>query len=705
MTFLNYFIRQCASRRWYAIVLLWIFFAACQTKKHNHLDKASSPYLKAHADNPVDWYEWGDEALALAKKENKPLLISIGYSSCHWCHQMEKESFMDTAVARLMNENFVCIKVDREERPDIDNIYSNACQLITGNSGWPLHAFALPDGKPFFAGTYYSKQSWMNLLRQIATAYATQYKKVQLQAQSLSNGIAKMEFAVLTDSGNNPVDKKLYHQLFENIYQKADTVYGGLKAVQKFPAPSTIEFFLQYYFLTKEKKSLDFAVTTLNRMACGGIYDQAGGGFSRYAVDSLWQIPHFEKMLYDNAQLISVYAHAYQLTGNLFFKKILTETCDFVQRELHHSDGGYSSSLNADTDEGEGVFYSWKAAELKKIWGEDYAAIAGYYNITENGNWKQGKNVLYASMPLAQYEQAQKLNAAVFEKQLNNARSAVLQERNKRTKPSVDDKVLTSWNALLIQGFADAYAATGDSQYLQQALSIAGLLENKMHNKSGKLFRTLKYDGSGVDGFLDDYTFLAKAYIRLYQLTFNKQWLDRSQQLIEYLLKNFYDTASGMFFYSGVHDANGLVNKIQIDDNAMPASNAIAAGVLYQLGEYFDNDGYKDKAGKMMSRMTGQLQQDATGYFSSWSSLAGQWAYGANEVAIVGPQALTLNFALQKNYLPQALFMGSDGEENLPLLQGKKSAGNTLIYVCTNGTCKRPVDEVAAALQQLNGSK
>lgn len=413
----------------------------------------------------------------------------------------------------------------------------------------------------------------------------------------------------------------------------------------------------------------------------------------------------FEKMLYDNAQLISVYAHAYQLTGNPFFKQILTETCDFVQRELRLDNGGYASALNADTDEEEGVFYSWTATELKNIWGDNYPAISGYYNIAATGNWKKGKNLLYASMPVAQYEHEQKITAGVFEKQLQQGKQAILQVRSKRTKPTVDDKILTSWNALLMQGFADAYAATGEGQYLQQALSIAGLLENKMQQKNGRLLRTVKNDGTGVDGFLDDYTFLARAYIRLYQLTFNKQWLDRAQQLMDYLLKNFYDTGSGMFFYSEAHSANALANKIQIDDKAMPASNAIAAEVLFQLSVYFDNAGYKEKAGKMVSRMTEQLQKDATGYFSSWSFLAGQWAYGTNEVAIVGPQALSMNAALQKNYLPQAVFAGSEGMENLPLLQGKKSTGNTLIYVCTNGTCKRPVAEVAAALQQLSGGK
>ncbi len=347
------------------VFFLLVFLCSCSSKKQNHLSKASSPYLLEHADNPVNWYEWGDETLQLAKKENKPLLISVGYSSCHWCHMMEKESFMDTAAARIMNENFICIKVDREERPDIDQIYTNACQLISGNAGWPLNAFTLPDGKPFFAGTYYSKGSWISLLKQIGAAYKNQNNKVVLQAQTLSRGIATLEFSVLTDSTGDIADTTTYQNLFENLYRKMDLSFGGLSGTPKFPNPSALEFLMQYYFFKKDKRALDVVTTTLTRMALGGIYDQIGGGFSRYSTDSLWHIPHFEKMLYDNAQLLSVYTHAYQLTGNEFFKKIVQEITGFVQRDLNNSGNGYFSSVNADTKDGEGEFYSWRSHELK----------------------------------------------------------------------------------------------------------------------------------------------------------------------------------------------------------------------------------------------------------------------------------------------------------------------------------------------------
>jgi uncharacterized protein YyaL (SSP411 family) len=689
------------KRTVYAVLFLVLFFCSCNNKKQNRLANASSSYLREHADNPVDWYEWSDEALQLAKKQNKPLLISVGYSSCHWCHEMEKESFMDTAVARIMNENFVCIKVDREERPDIDNVYSHACQLISGNSGWPLNAFALPDGKPFFAGTYYSKQSWMNLLKQIAKAYKTQRGKVELQAATLSHGVANLEFSVLTDSTSNIADKKNYQTLFDNLYQKMDLSFGGLKGTPKFPIPSSLEFLLQYHFLTKDKRALDAATTTLTQMALGGIYDQIGGGFARYSVDSLWRIPHFEKMLYDNAQLLSVYAHAYQITGNDFFKKIVQEIAEFTQRDLANSTGGYFSSVNADTKDGEGEFYTWNAEELKKKLSNNYKLIGNYYNISEDGNWKENKNLLFASETPLLFAQKNHIQPEVFFKHLAEMKQALLAIRNKREKPTVDEKILTSWNALLMEGFIDAYAALGDKTYLDNALSIARFVEEKMIQKNGSVWRNYKDGKTSINGFLDDYALLSKAYIRLYQLTFNKHWLDLSKELVDYTIKNFYDPASGMFFYTENQSDKTVIRKIELTDNTVPSSNATIAEVLYTLSIYFDNEQYMEKSRQMLSKLYQQLQKDGTNFYASWCFLTGMFSYGTNEVAIVGKESLQKNIELQKNYLPVSFFMGSIDKENLPLLEGKKIDNQTWIYVCTNKTCKRPVTETASALNQL----
>ena len=689
------------GRTFRVVFYLLLFFCSCNPKKQNHLSKASSPYLLEHADNPVDWYEWGDEALQLAKKENKPLLISVGYSSCHWCHMMEKESFMDTAVGRIMNENFICIKVDREERPDIDIIYTNACQLISGSAGWPLNAFALPDGKPFFAGTYYSKESWTSLLKQIAAAYKNQKNKVVLQAQTLSKGIATLEFSVLTDTTANITDKKIYQNIFENLYRKMDLSFGGLKGHPKFPIPTSLEFFLQYYFLEDDKRALDVVTTTLTRMALGGIYDQIGGGFARYSIDSLWRIPHFEKMLYDNAQLLSVYAHAYQLTGNEFFKKVVNEIIGFVQRDLDNSNNGYLSSVNADTKDGEGKFYSWSSAELQNKLSKNYNLIANYYNVSAKGNWKENNNVLFASETPELFAQKNNIQPELFFQQLTETKKTLFTVRNKREKPTVDDKVLTSWNALLMKGFLDAYAAIGDQSYLQKALSIARFFQNKMIQNNGRVWRNYKDGKTSTNGFLDDYAFLSKGFIRLYQITFDKHWLDLSKQLSDYAIINFYDPSSRMFFYTEHKSDPNIIRKIELTDNAIPSSNAVMVEVLYVLGVYLENEEYMEKSKRMFSNLYTQLQKEGTNFYASWCFLAGWFSHGINEVAIVGSETINKNLELQKAYLPMSLFLGSTDTENLPLLEGKKIPGKTFIYVCKNKTCKLPVEEAAKAMDQL----
>jgi uncharacterized protein YyaL (SSP411 family) len=687
------------------IILLFsvtfLFLFSCR-QKENRLAKASSPYLQQHADNPVDWYEWGEEALQKAKKENKPLLISVGYASCHWCHVMEKESFMDTAVARVMNEHFICIKVDREERPDLDNIYINACQLISGNSGWPLNAFALPDGKPFFAGTYYSRQSWLRLLQTIAAAYKQQHAKVVLQANSLAFGIANLEIASLgADSDRATVDMSLYQKFFDSLYQKIDLTNGGLRGTPKFPMPSMIEFLLQYAVFTGDQKAVNAATNTLTKMALGGLYDQLGGGFARYATDSLWHIPHFEKMLYDNGQLMSAYAHAYQLTRNDLFKNIVNEIAVFAERELTAPDGGFYSSLNAETEQGEGVFYSWEYDEFIKNAGPSAKLITAYYNVSENGNWKNKKNILYASSTPDDFALKNAVRPSQFYNILLSTKKKLLAERNKRQKPRADEKILTSWNALMLNGFLDAYAALGEKSYLDKALANARFIEKNLYQKNGQLWHSFTDGKVSVSAFLEDYAFLAKAYIRLYQLNFDKHWLTLARQLTDYAIKNFFDPESGMFFYTASGSKNVIVRKMLIVDEAIASSNAVMAEVLYLLGVYFEDSNYSTKSTNMLSKMAKPMNS-RTQFFSRWCLLAGMYANGTYEVAIVGKDALAKNLELQKHYLPQSIYFGSTQEENLPLLQNKVKEGKTLIYVCVDKTCKRPVESVDNAFRELS---
>jgi uncharacterized protein YyaL (SSP411 family) len=625
---------------------------------------------------------------------------------------MEKESFMDTAVSQIMNENFICIKVDREERPDIDNIYMNACQLLSGSGGWPLNAFALPDGKPFFAGTYYSKDSWINLLKQISQAYKEKNDLVIKQADALTKGIAEEELSFLkTDSSAMVINKTGYQKLFDSVYKEIDTRNGGVKGFPKFPMPAVTEFLLQYHYLTGNKQALNAATTTLTRMALGGMYDQVGGGFARYSTDSAWRIPHFEKMLYDNGQLVSLYAHACQLTKNDFYKNVLTETISFVERDLTSPEGGFYSSLNADTEDGEGEFYGWKYDEFKKYTGKENARLNGevgqgnlvaeYFNVLPEGNWEKGRNILYASATPQEFSILKKHLPGDFTSSLSAIKKALLEERNKRSKPATDTKVLTSWNAIMLKGYADAYSATGNEAYLAKALTNAKFLEKSMLGKNGSLKRNYKDGEASIDAFLDDYAWSAKAFIRLYQVCFDKHWLVSAKLITDYALVNFYNNESGIFYYTAANSSNLAVRQMEIADNAIPSSNAIMAGVLYELGIYFDNKGYSDKSKKMFSSVSEKISRLPV-YFAQWCYLAGLFSYGTYEVAVMGKDAYKKNGELQKSYLPTCFFMGETDEENLPLLEDKLPDGKTLIYVCTNKTCKLPVEDVDKALKQIN---
>lgn len=694
-----YFFKQCAF-------LGLLFLSGCsgpKQKQPNRLQYASSPYLKEHADNPVDWYEWGEEALTKAKKENKPLLISIGYASCHWCHVMEKESFMDTAVARVMNENFICIKVDREERPDIDDIYMNALQLLSGNSGWPLNAFALPDGKPFYAGTYYTRNNWISLLKDVSKSYHTRYKLVETQAQALVNGISEEDDSliskILQKTDAQTVNIK---GLYENIYQQADHLNGGFKGAPKFPTAAMAEYLLQQYYINGNKESLALATLTLKKMALGGIYDQVGGGFARYTTDSLWRTPHFEKMLYDNALLVSAYAHAYQLTKDVFYKNVMSETLDFVNQSLAAPGGGYYSSLNADTDDGEGEYYSWNKDVLSKTVGGD-DMIASYYNVSQTGNWKPSKNILYAQQTPTEFAVLNKINPELFAGKLRAAKVNLLKERNKRVKPAVDTKIITSWNAMLVKAYADAYSATGTESYLTKAKEIAGFIEKNLSSKDGSLKRNFKDGKAMIEGFLDDYAWTSSAFIRLYEVSFEQHWLSLSKQIADYAVKSFFNQKTNLFYYAK-QQADLVVRKTEVSDDAIPSSNAVLAKTLFTLGTIYDDTGYSQKAVQMFRAVEERVKR-APRYYIQWTAFASFVSARNYEVVIMGNDALKKNKELQLNYLPTSIIIGSTQEETLPLLANKFSKDKTLVYVCTDKVCKKPEEQTGVALQQINKKK
>lgn len=700
-------IKALCRKSVYSLVFLSLMISACKNQQNkqvgNRLKNASSPYLKEHADNPVNWFEWGDEALAKAKKENKPLLISIGYASCHWCHVMERESFMDTSVARIMNESFVCIKVDREERPDIDNVYVHACQLLNnGDAGWPLNAFALPDGKPFFVGTYYTKDNWKLLLHQIADSYQHKNGKVVLQANAITFGIIDNDQLLFEKGkGGSQISKTLYRDLFEVVRTKIDFSNGGLRGKQKFPNPTLWEYLLQYNYLTGNQLALDAATTTLTKMALGGMYDHVGGGFARYSTDSLWRVPHFEKMLYDNGQLVSLYAHAYQVTKNELYRQTLEETIAFMERELSSPEGGFYSSLNAETEGKEGLYYGWSFDEFKNVVGFEKAALLStYYHVQTEGNWENKQNILFASELPAAFAASNKLNVTEFNQLLYKTKNALLDARNKRSKPTVDTKILTSWNAIALRAYIDAYSATGNNSYLQRAVKIATFLEKNRLAEDGSLLRTYQEGKLSVNGFLDDYAWLSWAYIKLYQVTFNQHWLLQAKKIANDAVLKFYNSEQGMFYYTSANADKLVVRKMEVQDHVIPSSNAVMATVLYSLGTMFSDTSYTNKSIRMLTTVSAKYSTMPE-YYAQWCQVLGIQSNGAYEVAILGTAAIQRNADLQMRYLPTCFFMGSTSEENLPLLKDKLDPKKTMIYICSNSVCKFPVETVDNALKQI----
>jgi uncharacterized protein YyaL (SSP411 family) len=693
-----------------------LFFSACAQKNEqssgqtindqkdtpvlNQLADAKSPYLRQHADNPVNWHEWGPEALKKATEENKPLLISIGYAACHWCHVMEHESFMDSSVATLMNENFIPIKIDREERPDIDQIYMNAVQLISGNGGWPLNAFALPDGRPYYAGTYYPTDQWKEVLQQMSDVYHNQYQKVEQQAELLTQSIRTED--VITVAGDSTIvyNKERYKAIFINWQSMIDYKKGGYSRSPKFPLPVGWEFLLQYHYLTGDDQALQAVTTTLDEMAKGGIYDQVGGGFARYSTDAEWFAPHFEKMLYDNGQLVSLYAHAYKVTKNEAYAAVVRETLAFVEREMTSHEGGFYASLNADSEGEEGKFYVWTKEEIENTLDpETSKLIIAYYNITSSGNWEDDANILYRDKASNEFAQKSDLSVKEWKRTLTKAKAQLLSKRSERIRPSTDDKILTSWNALMMNGYIDAYLALGDKAYLQTAIANAKFLEQNMIMPDGSLLRNYKEGDANISAFLDDYALLADAYIQLYQATFDIHWLDLSKKLTNYAIDHFRNDDSGMFFYTSDLSENLIARKMEITDNVIPASNSIMAHVLYKLGLYYFESTYTSMTQTMLNHVQEDLSQGGP-YYANWARLLGMIAYEPFEVAIMGTQASSLNLNMQKSYLPTAIYMGGT-LENLPSLENKMIQGEGTIYVCKHRVCKLPVTDVGAALAQI----
>lgn len=612
---------------------------------------------------------------------------------------MEHESFEDSTVAAYMNEHFVSIKVDREERPDVDQVYMNAAQLLTGRGGWPLNAVALPDGRPFFAGTYLPKDQWMQVLRKLVETHQEDAPRLEAIAAQVTEGIQAIDQLEVVDT-ETTYDEATLDQLFQTWEPQIDFEWGGNKGAPKFPMPVNLEFLMQYHYYSGNEKAKEAVVTTLDRMAAGGIYDHLGGGFARYSTDEQWKVPHFEKMLYDNAQLVSLYSHAFQLTRDSLYRDVVYETLEFIEREMTSPEGAFYSSLDADSDGEEGKFYVWTAEEIDQILGDAAGIFKDFYQVIETGNWEEDKNILYPNRRLSDFAQERNISETQLVQQLSEAKEKLLKAREKRTRPGLDDKVLTAWNALMLNGYIDAYRVFGDQKFLEAALKNARFLQENVVNNDFSLTRNYKDGITTIPGFLDDYAFLTSAYINLYQATFDESWLYTAKSLIDYVLTHFQDEESPLFFYTSDQHESLIARQKEINDNVIPGSNSEMANNLWLLGLLFSDETYAEKAEAMVASVYPSLSQYPN-FYTNWATLLTRIINELYEVAVVGDAYKTTRQAMDRRYLPNVLFLGGDTEGTLALLDNKLVPGQTTIYVCQNKVCQLPVTQVDKALQQI----
>jgi uncharacterized protein YyaL (SSP411 family) len=666
----------------------------------NRLANSTSPYLLQHANNPVNWYPWGKEALDKAKAENKLILVSIGYSACHWCHVMEHESFEDEAVAAVMNEYFVCIKVDREERPDVDQIYMSAVQLMSGRGGWPLNCICLPDQRPIYGGTYFRKNDWTSLLFNLADFYKQKPEEAEDYAVRLTEGIKKyesIEFVV----AQAQYSKTDLHTIINNWKRYFDKQEGGTGNAPKFPMPNNWLALMRYAHLMKDDEAAAQVKLTLHKMAFGGIYDHVGGGFARYSVDGRWHVPHFEKMLYDNAQLISLYSEAYTWQPDELYKQIVDEIITFSTHELMSPDYGFYSALDADSEGKEGKFYIFTKDEIEEILGEDAGLFCIYYNITETGNWEEEEsNVLFRKD--SDDELTKKLGLSVDEllAKINASKQKVFEARAPRVRPGLDNKILASWNGLMLKGLADAYRAVNKPGYLELALNNAGFILNNLLGQNGRLSRVYSATSSqdGPVAFLDDYANIIDGLIALYEVTFNEHWLQQAKNLADTAIAHYYDETKGIFFFTADDDEQLIARKSEIMDGVIPASNSVMARVLKKLGLLFDNESYVEVSAQLLRNVMPQLAKYGSAY-SNWVMLLLDEVFGINEIAITGAGAETFRREMENNYIPNKIMLGGN-TGSLPLLQDKFGV-STQIFICKDKTCGLPANNPADALNEV----
>ena len=648
----------------------------------NRLADETSPYLLQHKDNPVDWYPWGDEALERAKREDKPILVSIGYSACHWCHVMERESFEDPDVASVMNDLFVCIKVDREERPDVDAIYMEAVQLMTGHGGWPLNAFLTPDGVPFYAGTYFPPEprqqmpSWRNVLEGVARGWDEQRDDIIDGSQRI---VDRLNATAAMEAPAGELDPEVIEAALTATRRRYDADNGGWGGAPKFPSASVVEFLLR-------RGEREMALHTLRRMAGGGMYDQVGGGFARYSVDAQWLVPHFEKMLYDNALLARAYLHGFQVSGEPFFERVCRETLDWALRDLRQEEGGFASALDADSEGVEGKFYVWTLDEVRDVLGPDADTAIAYFGMTEAGNF-EGANIPVRAT-------ADPENIAALKERLRVA-------REQRVWPALDDKRLTAWNALMISALADAGAALPEPRYLEAATAAAHFVLRELRDEQGRLLRTYNHGTAHLNAYLEDHAFLLEALLTLYEATFDPRWFTEARALADQMLERFSDPERGGFFSTASDHEALIARRKDVDDAPTPSGGAAAAFGLLRLARLTGEARYEDAAIGQL-KLLHHLAPEHPGAFGHLLQAVDFALADVREVALVGDEREPLEQVVRETFRPNVVLAGG-AADGVPLLEGREPVdGRAAAYVCERFTCQRPVtepDELRALLQ------
>ncbi len=669
----------------------------------NKLHLETSPYLLQHANNPIYWNAWNAQTLAEAQQKNQLIIVSVGYSACHWCHVMEHESFEDLEVAKTMNSNFISIKVDREERPDIDAVYMKAVQIMTNHGGWPMNVVCLPDGRPIWGGTYFRKNEWINSLEQLQELYVSNPEKMIDYAQKLESGMNAMGI-IQNQNPETNIPQEILNPLLEKWKKSFDWEFGGMARAPKFMMPNNYLFLMRFAHQNNDEKLMEFVNLTLTKMAYGGLFDTVDGGFSRYSVDLKWHIPHFEKMLYDNAQLVSLYCDAYKLTKNPMYKQVIEKTLNFVQKEFLNPENGFYSALDADSLNPEnhleeGAFYVWTKPELQEIIGADFDLFSQVFNINDFGYWEENNFVLIQNQSLENIALNNKISCAELQIKKTTWEKLLYIQREKRKKPRLDDKCLTSWNAMMAKGFTDAYKALQNSKYLEVALQNAHFIIEKLWSPDGNLFHNYKNQKATINGYLEDYCFTIQAFVSLYEVTFDENWLQKSKQLMDYCLDHFYDSETSFFSFTSNLDEKLITTHFEIEDNVIPASNSVMANNLYQLSIYFENSYYETVYNKMLHHIIPNI--DYPSAYSNWMNLFLNFNNKNKELAICSKDALDFGKEINAQYLPNITLAGTNKISELPFLKNRFLENETLFYLCENKTCKIPASNFDEILGNL----